>query len=36
VEHAFDVWTARASRWWPVTHTDTDKTGLEVVFEDGA
>ena len=36
VEHAFHVWTAETSRWWPVTHTVTAKTGLEVVFEAGA
>jgi hypothetical protein len=35
VEHAFDIWTARASRWWPVTHTVTAEKGLEVVFEGG-
>jgi hypothetical protein len=35
VDHAFRVWTARTSRWWPVTHTVTAETGLEVVFEAG-
>ena len=33
VEHAFDVWTEKTSRWWPVTHTVTSEQGLEVVFE---
>lgn len=33
-EHAFSVWTARASGWWPVVHTVTCEPGLEVVFED--
>ncbi len=32
-EHAFSVWTAKTSRWWPVTHTVTAEPGLEVVFE---
>jgi hypothetical protein len=33
VEHAFSVWTARTSSWWPVAHTVTAERGLEVVFE---
>ena len=33
VEHSFDVWTAKTSRWWPVSHTVTGEPGLEVVFE---
>ena len=33
VEHAFDVWTAKTSSWWPLTHTVTVEPGLEVVFE---
>jgi hypothetical protein len=33
VEHAFEIWTARTSSWWPVTHTVTGERGLEVVFE---
>jgi hypothetical protein len=33
VEHAFVVWTAKTSRWWPVTHTVTSERGLDVVFE---
>ena len=33
VDHAFAVWTARTSSWWPVTHTVTGETGLSVVFE---
>ena len=32
-DHAFAVWTERASSWWPVTHTVTAERGLEVVFE---
>ena len=32
-EHAFAVWTARTTQWWPVTHTVTAQPGLEVVFE---
>ncbi len=31
--HAFEVWTARASLWWPKAHTMSGETGLEVVFE---
>ena len=33
VEHAFDVWTARTSSWWPRSHTVSQEKGLEVVFE---
>jgi uncharacterized protein YndB with AHSA1/START domain len=33
VEHAFAVWTAKTSQWWPITHTVTTERGLEVVFE---
>lgn len=32
-EHAFTIWTAKTSRWWPVTHTVSEAPGLEVVFE---
>ena len=32
-EHAFAVWTARTSRWWPVSHTVTAEPGLRVTFE---
>jgi uncharacterized protein YndB with AHSA1/START domain len=31
--HAFEVWTARTSSWWPATHTVTAEPGLEVVFQ---
>jgi uncharacterized protein YndB with AHSA1/START domain len=31
--HAFDVWTAKTSLWWPASHTVTQESGLEVVFE---
>ena len=33
VDHAFDVWTARASQWWPKAHTISQESGLQVVFE---
>lgn len=33
VEHAFDVWTARTTSWWPRSHTVSQEKGLEVVFE---
>ena len=33
VDHAFDVWTARTSQWWPKTSTISQATDLEVVFE---
>jgi hypothetical protein len=32
-EHAFAVWTARTSGWWPIRHTVTCEPGLQVVFE---
>jgi uncharacterized protein YndB with AHSA1/START domain len=32
-DHAFAVWTAMTSRWWPLTHTVTAEPGLEVIFE---
>jgi hypothetical protein len=32
-DHAFDVWTARASQWWPQAHTISQESGLQVVFE---
>jgi uncharacterized protein YndB with AHSA1/START domain len=32
-EHAFDVWTARASTWWPAAHTVSAEPGLRVTFE---
>ena len=31
--HAFDVWTAQTSRWWPLSHTVTEEKGLHVVVE---
>jgi uncharacterized protein YndB with AHSA1/START domain len=31
--HAFDVWTARASTWWPASHTVTGEGSLDVLFE---
>lgn len=33
VDHAFRIWTADTSRWWPADHTVTDEPGLTVVFE---
>ena len=32
-EHAFDVWAARTSLWWPADHTVTGEAGLEIVLE---
>ena len=32
-EHAFELWAARTSVWWPVGHTVTSEPGLEVVLE---
>lgn len=32
VEHAFDVWTARPSLWWPRSHTVT-RDPAAIVFE---
>ena len=32
-EHAFEVWTARTSLWWPADHTVSGEDGLEVVIE---
>jgi hypothetical protein len=32
-EHAFALWTARTSLWWPRSHTVNGGPGLEVVFE---
>ena len=31
--HAFRVWTARTSLWWPADHTVTGEDGLDVVIE---
>jgi hypothetical protein len=33
--HAFTVWTARISAWWPADHTVGGVPGLEVVLEPG-
>jgi len=33
VEHAFWVWTAKISLWWPVDHTVSAVPGVEVVLE---
>jgi hypothetical protein len=32
-EHAFEVWTARTSLWWPADHTVSGEDDLEVVIE---
>ena len=32
-EHAFRVWTAMTSLWWPPSHTATGEEGLEVILE---
>lgn len=32
-EHAFEVWTAGTSRWWPPSHTVSGESGLAIVFE---
>ena len=31
--HAFEVWTARISQWWPADHTVSAAPGLTVVLE---
>ena len=33
IAHAFAVWTARTTAWWPLSHTVSTQPGLEVVFE---
>jgi uncharacterized protein YndB with AHSA1/START domain len=32
-EHAFDVWTCRATMWWPSAHTVSRREGVVVTFE---
>jgi uncharacterized protein YndB with AHSA1/START domain len=32
-DHAFEVWTARISTWWPADHTVTGADDLHVVLE---
>ena len=32
-EHAFEVWTARTSAWWPAGHSVSGEPGLSVSFE---
>jgi hypothetical protein len=32
-EHAFRVWTARTSMWWPADHSVSGEDDLEVVIE---
>lgn len=31
--HAFEVWTAKTSRWWPADHSFSGEKGLTVQFE---
>jgi hypothetical protein len=31
--HAFDVWTARTSMWWPADHTVSGGPNIEVTIE---
>ena len=31
--HAFEVWAARISQWWPADHTVSAAPGLTVVLE---
>jgi uncharacterized protein YndB with AHSA1/START domain len=33
VDHAFDVWTARLSSWWPRSHTVSAQDDADVVLE---
>lgn len=33
VDHAFDVWTARISSWWPRSHTVSAEADADVVLE---
>lgn len=33
VAHAWAIWTAETTRWWPRSHTVMCEPGLEVVFE---
>jgi uncharacterized protein YndB with AHSA1/START domain len=33
VEHAFETWTGRIDRWWPLDHTVSAAAGLTVVLE---
>lgn len=33
VEHAFEVWTADTSKWWPNDHSFSGEKGLRVQFE---
>lgn len=32
-EHAFEVWSARTSSWWPTSHTVSAEPNLEIRFE---
>ncbi len=32
-EHAFEVWTTKASAWWPADHTISREKAITVTFE---
>jgi uncharacterized protein YndB with AHSA1/START domain len=32
-DRAFELWTARTSMWWPMSHTVSAQPGVEIVFE---
>jgi len=34
-DHAFWIWTRRASMWWPPSHTTAKRKGTSLVFEPG-
>jgi uncharacterized protein YndB with AHSA1/START domain len=34
--HAFEVWTARTTLWWPTSHTVSAQSDLQVLFEPSA
>lgn len=31
--HAFELWTTRASTWWPADHSNSGHPDLDVIFE---
>jgi uncharacterized protein YndB with AHSA1/START domain len=33
VDHAFRIWTADTSRWWPFSHTVSVEDELQIIFE---
>jgi uncharacterized protein YndB with AHSA1/START domain len=32
-DHAFAIWTQRASMWWPPSHTTAKRKGTRLIFE---